>query len=118
MLILGGDKANLASTRMVTNMTIKHLTPAVLAQLEGIARAAVPGAVPPPVAPPAPLPAPRMQTQVPFPSAAPAPVAAPAVAAAPIAVAKPAVVAPAPEPVAETATKEPAKVRMYRGRPY
>lgn len=111
MLILGGDKANLASTRMVTNMTLKHLTPEILAKLEGIARAAVPGAVPP-VATPAPLPAPRMQTQVPFPAAAPAPVAAP------VAVAKPVAVAPAPAPVAEPAAAEPTKVRMYRGRPY
>jgi hypothetical protein len=33
LLVLGGEKANLASTRMVTNMTLKHLTPEVLAQL-------------------------------------------------------------------------------------
>jgi hypothetical protein len=31
MLILGGEKANLAYTRVVTNMTMKHLTPAVIA---------------------------------------------------------------------------------------
>ncbi len=33
LLILAGDKANMASTRMVTNMTMKHLTPETLAQL-------------------------------------------------------------------------------------
>lgn len=108
MLILGGEKANLASTRMVTNMTIKHLTPEILVQLEEIARGAVPGATPPPVTA---APVARLQTQVPFPAAAPAPVPV----AAPVAH----VPAPAPvsEPVAE-APAEPVKVRMYRGRPY
>lgn len=91
MLILGGEKANLASTRMVTNMTIKHLTPELMAQLEGVARAATPGAAA--VAPkPAPVPV----------AVAPAPVAA------------------APAPVAaEPAVADAARpVRMYRGRPY
>lgn len=32
LLVLGGEKANLSSTRMVTNMTLKHLTPAVMEQ--------------------------------------------------------------------------------------
>ncbi len=118
MLILGGEKANLASTRMVTNMTIKHLTPAIMAQLEATARAAVPGAAPVQSAPAAarvptqvPFPAARAQTQVPFPAAVPAPAPAMATAAAP---------APAPAPVAEPAAvpAEPVKVRMYRGRPY
>ncbi|MCU0794002.1 MAG: hypothetical protein MUE42_14385 [Opitutaceae bacterium] len=95
MLILGGEKANLASTRMVTNMTIKHITPAILAQLAGstpqIARTQ------PSAASPAPAPA-----AVP---AAPAPVVAPALA--------PASAASVESPA------EPAKpVRMYRGRAY
>jgi hypothetical protein len=38
LLVLGGDKANLASTRMVTNMTMKHLTPTVIASLAAAAR--------------------------------------------------------------------------------
>jgi len=132
MLILGGEKANLASTRMVTNMTLKHLTPQILAQLEAVARAAVPGAA---------VPAPRMQTQVPFPAAiaapAPAPTPAPALASVPafapapalapmsVAVATMAPVAAslaAPVAVAvaeaEPVPTEQVKVRMYRGRPY
>jgi hypothetical protein len=51
LLVLGGEKANLASTRMVTNMTLKHLTPEVLAQLGvGDAARAVPLAATPTVA--------------------------------------------------------------------
>ena len=42
LLVLGGEKANLASTRMVTNMTIKRLTPAVLEQLAASAAAKAP----------------------------------------------------------------------------
>lgn len=91
LLILGGEKANVASTRMVSNMTIKHLTPDLLATLEATARGAVPAAAIPAAAAPAPV---------------PAPVAAPVAAA------------PAPIPVA-AAPAEPAKpVRLYRGRPY
>lgn len=94
LLILGGEKANVASTRMVTNMTIKHLTPDVIATLETTARGATGGA------PAAVAPAPRAVTPV------IAPVAAPATA--PV----------APEPVA-AAPAEPAKpVRFYRGRAY
>lgn len=33
LLVLAGEKANLASTRMVTNMTLKHLTPDILTTL-------------------------------------------------------------------------------------
>lgn len=102
MLILGGEKANLASTRMVTNMTMKHLTPELIAQLEATARGATPGAVPPPV--PGPVAA-RPATQPPFPGAA-----TPSAAVPP----------PASEPMtAAPASSETAKpVRMYRGRPY
>jgi hypothetical protein len=85
---------------MVTNMTIKHLTPEVLARLEGVARAAVPQGAAAPMS----APVPRVQTQVPFPAAAPAP--AP-VAAAPVAA-----------EVVEAVPADPVKVRMYRGRPY
>jgi hypothetical protein len=38
LLVLGGERANLASTRMVTNMTMKHLTPAIVSELETSAR--------------------------------------------------------------------------------
>jgi hypothetical protein len=38
LLVLGGEKANLASTRMVTNMTMKHLTPDIVSGLETAAR--------------------------------------------------------------------------------
>ena len=96
MMILGGEKANLASTRMVTNMTIKHLTPELLAQLEAIASGV------PPAAAGAPAPVPASAT----------PPAAKSVAPFPVPVAPPAV------PVMAAAA-EPAKpVRMYRGRAY
>ena len=103
MLILGGEKANLASTRMVTNMTMKHLTPELIAKLESTARAAVPGSAPAgasaaPFSAPAPAPAPAGKSSAPFSAPAAPPAAAPAVAAA---------VADASKPV-----------RMYRGRPY
>jgi hypothetical protein len=95
LLVLGGDKANLASTRMVTNMTMKHLTPAVIASLEAAARGGAPAPVP---------------AAVPVASAA----TAPSAVRSPVAPA-PAVVA---EAIAPTAA-EPAKaVRMYRGRAY
>ncbi len=107
MLILGGEKANLASTRMVTNMTMKHLTPAVIAQLDGIARSAAPAApvasAPAPAAAPAPVAASTVRYPLPA-NPAPAPVAAPA-AASPV------------EPEAVPGGSKPA-VRMYRGRAY
>lgn len=111
MLILGGEKANLASTRMVTNMTMKHLTPELIAQLEA---AATGGLSRPALATPAAAPAgasrPPMQVAAaPVHTASPFPAAAPAVAVAPAPVA---VEAPPAAPA------EPAKVRMYRGRPY
>lgn len=35
LLVLAAETANLASTRMVTNMALKHLTPAALAEISG-----------------------------------------------------------------------------------
>lgn len=101
LLVLGGEKANVASTRMVTNMTMKHLTPEVISGLEAAAR----GGLPAPVAAPAavaaaPAGAPSA-VRYPAPSA-PAPTAAPVVAA-----------------VEAAAAAEPTRaVRMYRGRAY
>lgn len=99
MLILGGEKANIASTRMVTNMTMKHLTPELMAQLETAARGG--------------LPAPATVAPAPVVAAAKNPVpAAPVVQAAPVSVS-------APAPAEAAVAAEPARpVRMYRGRPY
>ena len=102
LLVLGGEKANLASTRMVTNMTIKHLTPTVVAELAKAAKGSFPSATP--------APAVSSSTVATAPIAKPEPVlvaAAPAPAPAPVA---------APEVVVESAPKAP--VRMYRGRAY
>lgn len=110
MLILGGEKANLASTRMVTNMTMKHLTPAVIAQLDGLARSTPPAApvasapTPAPAAAPAPVSASTVRYPLP---ANPAPAPVPAAAPVP-ATADPEVVAGGSKP----------PVRMYRGRAY
>ena len=75
MLILGGEKANLASARMVTNMTMKHLTPEVLAQLAAAARGAAPGAAvptdPAPVRSGAPFPVPAAASAPPAPAVEP-----------------------------------------------
>lgn len=92
LLVLGGEKANLASTRMVTNMTMKHLTPEIVSGLGTAAR----GAAPAPVA------AVSVSPQQPAP-----------VAVAPVSEASPLAVAAAPAP-AESAKP----VRMYRGRAY
>lgn len=94
LLVMAAETANFASTRMVTNMALKHLTPAALAEVGSEAAAAVP-AVMPTGATATPFSAP------PFPAAAaaPEPAAAPAAPAAPSA--------------------EPSKtVRMFRGRAY
>lgn len=108
MLILGGEKANLASTRMVTNMTLKHLTPELVAQLEAAATGGVPRAVVAPAAAPAAASRPPMPVAAsPVHTATPFPAAVPAVAPAPVAV-----------EAAPAAPAEPVKVRMYRGRPY
>ena len=107
MLILGGEKANLASTRMVTNMTMKHLTPELVAQLEaaatgGLSRPAAAVALTAASRPPMPVAAAPVHTATPFPAAAPA-VGAPA---------------PAAGEAPPAAPAEPVRVRMYRGRPY
>ena len=72
MLILGGERANLASTRMVTNMTMKHLTTEMLEQLGAVAPSAKPAA---PAVAAAPV---KTPTAAPFPTAAPATAAEPA----------------------------------------
>jgi hypothetical protein len=108
MLILGGDKANVASTRMVTNMTMKHLTPQMIAQLDALARGATS-----PVAPLAPVPAasaPAKSTRPPFSTASGGTTPAVATAALPVAAATAVVSAPVAAPAKP--------VRMYRGRPY
>lgn len=93
LLVLAAETANFASTRMVTNMALKHLTPAALAEL---APTAAQAPVPVPVAS-------KAATATPF-SAAPFPVAAVAP--------EPAAVAPAPAPEVHK------PVRMFRGRAY
>jgi len=94
LLVLAADNANFASTRMVTNMALKHLTPAALAELAPVAAmAATPAA------------AIKAATATPF-SAAPFPVAAPVIEPA---------AAPAPAAAASEAHKP---VRMFRGRAY
>jgi hypothetical protein len=101
LLVLAAETANFASTRMVTNMALKHLTPAALAELDSTAPAAA-------VAPaPAPVPAARLGSSVtatPF-SNSPFQQAP----------------APAPEPVAAAPVPDPAahkSPRMFRGRAY
>jgi hypothetical protein len=99
LLVLGGEKANLASTRMVTNMTLKHLTPEVLANLELAARGTASTAK---ASAPAALATTTPASPVKYPMPAPAPVAAPVVAA-----------------VEAAAMAEPTRpVRMYRGKAY
>lgn len=108
LLVLGGEKANLASTRMVTNMTMKHLTPALITSLEVAARGGAP-------APAAPAPA----TSAPAPSAsAPSTVRYPAATTA-VATSAPAAAPTAAATIDEAAAPDPGKpVRMYRGRAY
>jgi hypothetical protein len=105
LLVLAAENANFASTRMVTNMALKHLTPAALAEFE--AATAVP-AVAAPVAPVAARP-PSSPTATPF-SNSPFTAAAPAPAAPAPAV--------APPPEAAPAASVHKTVRMFRGRPY
>lgn len=45
LLVLAAENANFASTRMVTNMALKHLTPAALAELAPAPAAPVPVAM-------------------------------------------------------------------------
>jgi hypothetical protein len=102
LLVLAAEGANFSSTRMVTNMALKHLTPAALAELDASTRL-------PETAPVAPRPG-SSPTATPF-SNSPFKVGAPAaiVPAAPV----PPVAAPAPaEPVAHK------PLRMFRGRAY
>jgi hypothetical protein len=102
LLVLAAETANFASTRMVTNMALKHLTPAALAEFAPVQSASEP---------PAPaLRAPTGSTPTPF-------------SAHPFAQTTPAATAPAPTPAPEPtpapAAAEPAKgVRMFRGRAY
>jgi hypothetical protein len=103
LLVLGGEKANLASTRMVTNMTMKHLTPEIISGLELAAR----GGAPAPVAVAAPA------------ASAAAPVASPSTIRYPV----PPAPSPSPAPVAAAveaagAADASKPVRMYRGRAY
>jgi hypothetical protein len=105
LLVLGGDKANLASTRMVTNMTIKHLTPAVMEQLSATAKGSftVPAKAAPVITPAT---APGAAVAAPASKLPAAPAAAPASA-------------PAPVPALATSDEQhKAPVRMYRGRAY
>ena len=93
LLVLAADKANFMSTRMVTNMALKHITPALIEELSTAA-----GVGSAPTAPVAVAPASA--------STPPFPVVIPAVAVAAV--------------PAEKAAPEPAKapVRMFRGRAY
>jgi predicted regulator of Ras-like GTPase activity (Roadblock/LC7/MglB family) len=102
LLVLAAEKANFASTRMVTNMALKHLTPAAIAEFSSA-----------PVAPDHPAPVSRAPV-----GSAPA-----AFSAHPFAQTTPVASAPAPAPEPESApapaAAEPAKgVRMFRGRAY
>jgi hypothetical protein len=104
LLVLAAENANFASTRMVTNMALKHLTPSALAELD--ASTAVPA-----VAPAAPAPAARMgssPTATPFSNSPFQP--APAAAVPPP--------APAAAPAPAEASAAHKTVRMFRGRPY
>ncbi|MBC8125789.1 MAG: hypothetical protein H8M99_01395 [Gloeobacteraceae cyanobacterium ES-bin-144] len=104
LLVLAAETANFASTRMVTNMALKHLTPSALAELD--ASTAVPVVAPAATAPVARLgssPTATPFSNSPF-QASPSPVVPP-----PVPVAAP---APAEAPVANKT------VRMFRGRPY
>jgi len=93
LLVLAAETANFASARMVTNMALKHLTPAALADLGSAAAAPAVAAR-----------TPTGSTVTPF-SAPPFPVTIPAT--------EPAAAVPAPAPVEAHKT-----VRMFRGRSY
>lgn len=115
LLVLGGEKANVASTRMVTNMTLKHLTPAVVASLAAAARGglAVPAPAAVSVSPASTAPAASAAPFAPTPTSSA--VRYPGPGAAPAAVASAAVATPAAAAAPASPTKS---VRMYRGRPY
>jgi len=101
LLVLAADKANFMSTRMVTNMALKHITPTLLEELTvaaGLTLAAAPVAAAP---------------------AAPQPVVSTSVAPFVAPVAAKEIPQPEAAPAAKPAAAEPAKiVRMFRGRPY
>ena len=101
LLVLAAETANFASTRMVTNMALKHLTPAALAEM------AASGSPPGPAAAATSPRVPTGATATPF-SGTPFPVAAAVPAPEPAAVVPVPAVAPAPGKL----------VRMFRGRPY
>jgi hypothetical protein len=100
LLVLAAETANFTSTRMVTNMAMKHLTPAALAELAAVSMPAVSATTDT---------VPRVSA-----GATGAPFSTPPFMQAP----------PAPEPavsavVSSPSAAEPAKtVRMFRGRPY
>ena len=100
LLVLAADKANFMSTRMVTNMALKHITPALLDELT--IAAGLKDAPTPAVAAPAPVQAVATLSAPPFPVAS-----IPVVKEAPVA-------APAAKPV----TEAPKPLRMFRGRAY
>ena len=105
LLVLAAETANFASTRMVTNMALKHLTPAALAELD--ASTAAPAAAPEAAV----APAARLgssQTATPF-SNSP-------FQAAPAAAGPPPAPAPAPAPAEPSVAAK--TVRMFRGRAY
>ncbi len=103
LLVMAAESANFASTRMVTNMALKHLTPAALAELESATAAPTTAPMVAPTTAAARVP--TGATATPF-SAAPFPVPA---AVAPT---------PAPEPTPAPAPEPSKIVRMFRGRPY
>lgn len=109
LLVLAAESANFSSTRMVTNMALKHLTPAALAEFTPDSPTLAPAA------------APAATTRAPFATAATAtPFSAPPFpVAAVIPAPSPAAPAPVPE-IAATKTGEeaPKLIRMFRGRPY
>jgi len=105
LLVLAAETANFASTRMVTNMALKHLTPAALAEFDASAGATPVASAPAPVA--------RIgssATATPFSNSPfqPAPASAPAPAPEPAAAA----------PAAPDAAAAHKPVRMFRGRAY
>ena len=92
LLVLAAETANFASTRMVTNMALKHLTPAALAELAPVLAASTP---------------------------APAPViAAASVSVSPFQPTAAAAGAGAAGPAVDTAVEAVKPVRMFRGRAY
>ena len=109
LLVLAAESANFSSTRMVTNMALKHLTPAALAEFTPDSPALAPAAAPAAAGTRAPFA--TGSTATPF-SAPPFPAAAVIPAPAPAA-------APASEVAATKAPEEaPKLIRMFRGRPY